>query len=232
MAAFCVSCGNPLADGAKFCTKCGATQPAAAAPVGTVMPPASAAPAGKGSNTAMKIIIGILAFFMLIILLVAGSCAYVAYRVKQKTHEFSDSIKNNAKPYTGKRQPCAMLTTSEASDALGQTVSSVEQRGTTVCEYSYGNGQNFDVDYAWEGGGITMGIAHGAMKHIAGMDTFTTVDGLGDEAYLAAGKFVSHDAKGRRAGDHRSAGSRHQRGRSQEDGEQDRRPLVAATTCQ
>ena len=72
MAAFCVSCGNPLADGAKFCTKCGATQPAAAAPVGTVMPPASTAPAGKGSNTAMKIIIGILAFFMLIILLVAG----------------------------------------------------------------------------------------------------------------------------------------------------------------
>ena len=187
MAAFCVSCGNPLADGAKFCTKCGATQPAAAAPVGTVMPPASAAPAGKGSNTAMKIIIGILAFFMLIILLVAGSCAYVAYRVKQKTHEFSESIKNNAKPYTGKRQPCAMLTTSEASDALGQTVSSVEQRGTTVCEYSYGNGQNFDIDYAWEGGGITMGIAHGAMKHVGGMDTFTAVEGLGDEAYLAAG---------------------------------------------
>ena len=112
MAAFCVSCGNPLTDGAKFCTKCGATQPAAAAPVGTVMPPASAAPAGKGSNTAMKIIIGILAFFMLLILLVAGSCAYVAYRVKQKTHEFSESMKTDAKPYTGKRQPCAMLTTS------------------------------------------------------------------------------------------------------------------------
>jgi hypothetical protein len=63
----------------------------------------------------------------------------------------------------------------------------VEQRGTTVCEYSYGNGQNFDIDYAWEGGGITMGIAHGAMKHIGGMDTFTAVEGLGDEAYLASG---------------------------------------------
>jgi hypothetical protein len=189
MAAFCVSCGNPLTDGAKFCTKCGATQPAAAAaPVGTVMPSASAAPPGQSSNTAMKIIIGILAFFMLIILLVAGSCAYVAYRVRQKTHEFTESIKTDAKPYTGKRQPCAMLTTSEASDALGQTVSSVEQRGTTVCEYTYGtNGQHFDVDYAWEGGGITMGIAHGAMKHVGGMDTFTTVDGVGDEAYLAAG---------------------------------------------
>lgn len=185
MATFCVSCGNPLADGAKFCNKCGATQPAAQA--GAVIPPASAAPPSKGSNTAVKIIIGILAFFIFLMLVVAGGCAYFAYRVKQKTHEFTQSMHTDAKPYTGKRQPCAMLTTSEASDALGQTVSSVEQRGTTVCEYSYGNGQNFDIDYAWEGGGITMGIAHGAMKHIGGMDTFTAVDGLGDEAYLASG---------------------------------------------
>ncbi len=45
MAAFCVSCGNPLADGAKFCTKCGATQPAAPARTGGHgMPPAGAAP--------------------------------------------------------------------------------------------------------------------------------------------------------------------------------------------
>ena len=139
MAAFCVSCGNPLADGAKFCTKCGATQPAPpAAPVGTVMPPAPGAPASKGSSTGMKILIGVLAFFMFLILVVAGSCAYIAYRVKQKTHEFSESMHTNAKPYTGKRQPCAMLTTSEAADALGQPVESVEQRGTTACEYSYG----------------------------------------------------------------------------------------------
>ena len=139
MAAFCVSCGNPLADGAKFCTKCGATQPAApAAPVGTVMPPAPGAPASKGSSTGMKILIGVLAFFVFLILVVAGSCVYIAYRVKQKTHEFSESMHTNAKPYTGRRQPCAMLTTSEASDALGQPVESVEQRGTTACEYSYG----------------------------------------------------------------------------------------------
>ena len=98
----------------------------------------------------MKIIIGVLAFFVFLILVVAGSCAYIAYRVKQKTHEFSESMHTNAKPYTGKRQPCAMLTTSEAADALGQPVESVEQRGTTVCEYSYGNGQHFDVEYTWE----------------------------------------------------------------------------------
>src|SRR5882724_10225440 len=128
MAAFCVSCGNPLADGAKFCTKCGATQPAAPAPVAGVP---AVAPAAKRSSTGMKILIGVLAFFVFLMLAVAGSCVYIGYRVKQKAHEFSKSVGGDAKPYTGKRQPCAMLTTAEASAALGQTVASVEQRGTT-----------------------------------------------------------------------------------------------------
>jgi zinc-ribbon domain len=194
MATFCVSCGNPLADGARFCNKCGATQPGAQA--GAVIPPAPAAPASTGSNTAMKIIIGILAFFMFLMLVVAGGCAYFAYRVRQKTHEFAQSMHTDAKPYTGRRQPCAMLSTSEASDALGQTVASVEQRGTSACEYSYGNGQHFDVEYTWQGGGITMGIARGAMKHISGMETFTSVEGIGDEAYLAPGNSALMMRKG------------------------------------
>ncbi len=194
MATFCVSCGNPLTDGARFCNKCGATQPGAQA--GAVIPPAPAAPASTGSNTAVKIIIGILALFMFLMLVVAGGCAYFAYRVRQKTHEFAQSVHTDAKPYTGRRQPCAMLSTSEASDALGQTVASVEQRGTAACEYSYGNGQHFDVEYTWQGGGITMGIARGAMKHISGMETFTSVEGIGDEAYLAPGNSALMMRKG------------------------------------
>lgn len=188
MAAFCVSCGNPLADGAKFCSKCGATQPSApAVPVGTVMSPAPTGSAGKGSSTGMKILIGVLAFFMFLILVVAGSCVYIGYRVKQKAHEFSQSMGGDVKPYTGRRQPCAMLSTSEASEALGEPVASVEQRGTTICAYSYGPGgsKTFDVDYAWRGGGIAMGLTHGAMKQVAGAGTFTTLEGIGDEAYLA-----------------------------------------------
>jgi hypothetical protein len=194
MATFCVSCGNPMADGARFCNKCGATQPVAQA--GTVIPPAPAAPAPKGSNTAVKIIIGILAFFIFLMLVAAGGCAYFAYRVKQRAHEFSQSMGADVKPYTGRRQPCAMLSTSEAGDALGQPVASVEQRGTATCEYNYGNGQHFDVQYTWQGGGITMGIAHGAMKHISGMETFTTLEGIGDEAYLAPGNSALMMRKG------------------------------------
>jgi zinc ribbon protein len=195
MAAFCVSCGTPLPDGAKFCTKCGATQPAA--PAGGVTAPASAPPTSQGSSTGMKILIGILAFFLFLILAVAGSCVYIGYRVKQKAHEFSRSMGGDTKPYSGKRQPCAMLSTAEASAALGQAVASVEQRGTMICEYTYGsNGQHFDVDYTWQNGGITMGIARGAMKHVAGMDTFTPLEGIGDEAYLAPGNSALMMRKG------------------------------------
>lgn len=195
MAAFCVSCGNPLADGARFCTKCGATQPAAAAPAPT---PAPVAPVpSKGSSTGMKILIGVLAFFMFLILVVAGSCVYIGYRVRQKAHEFSKSMGGDAKPYTGRRQPCAMLSTSEASSALGQTVASVEQRGTMSCEYTFGSsGKHFDIDYTWQNGGITMGIARGAMKQVAGMDTFTSVEGIGDETYLAPGNSALMMRKG------------------------------------
>jgi hypothetical protein len=32
-----------------------------------------------------------------------------------------------------------------------------------------------------------MGLTHGAMKQVAGADTFTTLEGIGDEAYLAPG---------------------------------------------
>lgn len=90
-----------------------------------------------------------------------------------------------------------MLSTSEASSALGQTVASVEQRGTMSCEYTFGSsGKHFDIDYTWQNGGITMGIARGAMKQVAGMDTFTSVEGIGDETYLAPGNSALMMRKG------------------------------------
>jgi hypothetical protein len=199
MAGFCVNCGNPLADGARFCNKCGATQPGApaAAPVAASAPaPMPGAPVSKGSNTAVKILVGVLCFFVFLSLVVAGSCFYFIHRAKQRVHEISQSMGANARPYTGRRQPCAMMTTSEASQALGQAVTSVEQRGTTICEYSYGTGQHFDVDYSWQGGAIAMAIAHGAMKQVSGMETFTPVEGIGDEAFMAPGNSALMMRKG------------------------------------
>ena len=189
MAAFCVRCGAALAEGVKFCSKCGAAvQAPPAAPVSAASPPPApppAAPSSGGSSTAVKVIIGVLAVFVFLSLLVAGSCFYVAYRVKKKAHEFSREMGGEVAPYKGKRQPCAKLSSADASSALGQPVTSVEQVGNT-CEYHFGPGgnQRFAVDYTWEGGAMAFKLSHAAMKSVAGMETFTPLQGIGDEAYI------------------------------------------------
>jgi zinc-ribbon domain len=186
MATFCASCGSPLADGTRFCEKCGAAvigpPPATAVPMASPVP-APGAP--KGSSTAIKVIIAILAGIMFVILLLAGGCFYLAYRVKQKAHEYTKEM-GNVTPYAGKREPCAMLTPDEASSAIGQPVSSAKPIGSTVCRYTYGTDSRwFNVQYEWQGGTMAMGIAHGVMKNMSGLGSFTTVEGAGDEAYLA-----------------------------------------------
>lgn len=187
MAAFCVNCGAPLAEGAKFCSKCGTTVAASAAPVvGTVVPGPAAPASAQGSNTAVKIIVGVVAVFVLLSMLAVGSCFYIGYRAKQRLQQFSRQMDREATPYRGKREPCAMLSTSEASSALGEKVTSVEQRGIMSCEYRFGQaGQRMDIQYTWQGGAITMRLAHGAVKQISGMETFREVPGIGDEAYVA-----------------------------------------------
>jgi hypothetical protein len=190
MATFCASCGSVLADGTRFCEKCGAAvtgPPGVGAPAGTPAPgrPGPAPGAPSGSSTAVKIIIAILAVIMFFVLLLAGGCFYFAYRVRQKTHEFTKSMQN-VTPYAGRREPCAMLSASEASDALGQPVSSAEPAGSTACRYAFGSDptREFHVTYNWQGGAMAMGITHGVMKNLPGGASFTPLDGVGDEAYL------------------------------------------------
>jgi len=99
--AFCSNCGSPMGAGARFCEKCGAAVPGqpvapppvaappiAASPVPVSPAPAAAAPApapvpSQGSNTALKVILGIVGVFALLVVLVMGSCFYIGYRVKQ-----------------------------------------------------------------------------------------------------------------------------------------------------
>ena len=144
--------------------------------------------ASQGGSSALKIILIVVAVFVFLILLAAGGCFYVAYRVKQKAHEFSQQMGSDATPYTGKRDPC-LLSSSEVGAILHESVETGEPRGTSACEYRYGRGANqrLDIEFTWKGGAMAMKFAHGAMQHISGMDTFTAVLGVGDEAYLASG---------------------------------------------
>ena len=198
MPGFCGNCGSPIAPGVRFCSKCGAGIPGTAAepPVGAAPAPASPVPAAvpprpaptpsQGGGSALKIILIIVAVFVFLMLLVAGGCFYVAYRVKQKAHEFSQQMGGNETPYTGQRNPC-LLSSSEVSAILHQPVQTAEARGSAACEYQYGSSGNrrLEVEFTWKGGAMAMKFAHGAMQHISGMDTFTTVPGIGDETYLA-----------------------------------------------
>jgi hypothetical protein len=156
-----------------------------------VSPPAPIAPApvaSQGGSSALKIILIVVAIVMFLMILAAGGCFYVAYRVKQKAHEFSRQMNSDATPYTGRRDPC-LLSSSEVGAILHEPVEAGEPRGTSACEYRYGRGANqrLDIEFTWKGGAMAMKFAHGAMQHISGMDTFTAVPGIGDEAYLSPG---------------------------------------------
>lgn len=202
MPGFCISCGTPLAAGAKFCEKCGTAVAGQSAPAPPPAPsvrpatPAAAAPApaaappSQGSNTAIKVIFAVLGVFMFLALLAAGSCFYIGYRVRQRAREFSRSMGTNVEPYTGQRAPCAMLSTSEASSALGQPVTSATAYGNSRCEYRFGTTgtQTVSVDYTWQGAAMAMGFARGAMKSVAGLQAVTSVSGIGDEAYIEPGR--------------------------------------------
>jgi hypothetical protein len=185
MATFCGNCGGKLDSNAKFCAQCGQTtgnassggaQPAAA----TAAAPASAAATGGGG--AIKIILivaGVLGFCMLLGL---GSCFYVAYRVKQRAHEFA----GNYAPYQGKKDACALVTKAEVSQAFKMPVESVSG-SDSHCEFQFGGNPQHAVAFSvnWENGAMAMKLSHGAMKQITGgMDTFTPVAGIGDEAYV------------------------------------------------
>ena len=186
MGAFCVSCGGKLDPGAKFCAQCGQTVAPGSAPAAqaTAATPLPSAPAAKGGGGAAKIIFAVLGVFTFFVLAAAGSCFYIGYRVRKRAQEFSQSMGMNAKPYQGDRTACRLATKAEVAAAFHAPVVGVDSSGST-CTYDFGGARHMAVQVTWEGGTMLMKLSHGAMKSIAaGMDTFTPVAGVGDEAYV------------------------------------------------
>lgn len=107
---FCTGCGAPMPAGVKFCEKCGAsagTQTTAgatptAAPSNTgssqLQPTAgnpAPAPGGKSGSTFLKVAMIAVALFVFVLLLGMGSCAYIAYRAKQRFDRAQKAYKND-----------------------------------------------------------------------------------------------------------------------------------------
>ena len=189
MGGFCTSCGGKLDPGAKFCAQCGQTvaassgAPAASAP--QAAPPATAAATAapaKGGGSAAKIIFAVLGIFAFFVLAAAGSCFYIGYRVRKRAQEFAQTYKTT--PYQGSRDACRLATKAEVSSAFHMPVLNVENEGST-CVYDFGGARRVAVQVTWEGGTLAMKLGHGALKSISGgMDTFTSLPGVGDEAYI------------------------------------------------
>jgi hypothetical protein len=120
-------------------------------------------------------------------LLALGSCFYIGYRIKQRAHQISQEYGSKSPPYQGKRDACALITKTEVSQAFGMPVESADRGGDSNCQFRFsGDGsRQLAINVTWEGGTMLMKLSHAAMKGIsAGMDTFTPVVGLGDEAYV------------------------------------------------
>ena len=202
MAGFCTKCGSALGDDARFCLQCGtpvapppaaAQGPAAAVPAGVKAAGTApgAAPAKSGS-AAVKIIVGLLAFFALVTILGIGSCFYVGYRVRKRARELSQTYHYEMTQSATSRQAattrdvCSLVTKEEVGEAFGTTISKASG-GTSNCQYtlSAGNNQALAVQVTWQGGALAMKFAAMAFKGVAGgVAGFQPVAGIGDEAYV------------------------------------------------
>jgi outer membrane protein OmpA-like peptidoglycan-associated protein len=110
---FCTGCGVALSIGAKFCEKCGASAASPQSPSASVPSPAapriqavnaaapaqvsSSAPAlpGKSGGKFLKIIMIVAILFVVFLLVVMGSCAYIAYRAKQRFNKVEQAYKKD-----------------------------------------------------------------------------------------------------------------------------------------
>ena len=101
MSQFCTACGTPVEEGLRFCSQCGASIAAAEPTVANVMfEPApvpgeapvpglapAAAPPAKSSSSILKIVIIVVLVFVLLGVAGMATCAYMAYRMKNKVTE-------------------------------------------------------------------------------------------------------------------------------------------------
>ena len=90
--AFCNSCGAPLNEGTKFCSKCGNAvtgAPAAAAQ------PITPAPPSKGGSSALKMVLIIVGVIVLIGILGVATIGIVGYRIAKSAHvsQKGDNVK-------------------------------------------------------------------------------------------------------------------------------------------
>jgi zinc-ribbon domain len=116
MSQFCISCGKPIAEGAPFCTGCGARQSGTAAGTGT--------PAAPKGSPVLKIIVIVVGIIALIGVIGIGSCVFIAYRFRHKAEQFSAAIK--------KAEPAAPDNTYHSASGMPYLPDAMTKMGDTI----------------------------------------------------------------------------------------------------
>lgn len=93
--AFCNSCGAVLAEGTKFCGKCGGAITGTPVVSPAAMRPAAPPPASGGGSSALKIILIVVGSFLLLGVLAVASFTFFVYRVAKnaKVTQKGDNVK-------------------------------------------------------------------------------------------------------------------------------------------
>jgi len=91
--AFCNSCGAQLADGTKFCSKCGAAITGAPATAPEAIAPGP--PPSSGSSSALKVVLIIVGVIVLIGVLGVATIGIIGYRIAKsaKVSQKGDNVK-------------------------------------------------------------------------------------------------------------------------------------------
>jgi hypothetical protein len=192
MPKFCIQCGTPAAnDLVKFCSKCGAAMPASAPaqaaappPATAPAPPAVATVAANSSSGWIKVLVGILGFFVVVGALGVGTCVYVGYKAKQKFEQAKTEYgMGNTGPAAQERDVCSLISKEEVAQFAGVPVTRAEG-STTRCTYSSETTPVvLETDVGWEGAKLGLKLGVMALKNMAGPNTIIQVPGIGDEAY-------------------------------------------------
>jgi len=149
------------------------------------MPPASPA------RSALKVIVGVLAFCALVTLFSIASCVYFDHRGRKRANELHPASQANLTPRANPevaasgRDVCSLATNEEVGAALGTVVSSTHN-GPSTCRYTSSDNQTVTVQVTWQGGQVALRLSAMAIKARARKaGAVAQLRGIGDEAYVA-----------------------------------------------
>ena len=141
MAGFCGNCGFPLGANSGFCPNCGTRQSGMAsgpAPAAQVQQPP--APVAAKSNSGLKILMILLAGFLAIAILAAGTLFYAAHRVKQAVVEKAASygVDLHSSPSVRSARhvsACDLLSKEDAARLLDEPIERTEDQSGACLYY-------------------------------------------------------------------------------------------------